>query len=95
MRRGHRRDHARSWANHVTIADPQHVRAAKELRRDYRRQDLANRARNAARIRAHPPDGHEVPIRALPDYDDLFGVHFATPPSGAQPPTPPSTIAER
>ncbi|AFR51614.1 IS21 family transposase [Gordonia sp. JH63] len=85
-------DHARSWANHVTIADPQHVRAAKELRRDYRRQDLANRARNAARIRAHP-DGHEVPIRALPDYDELFGVNFATPPQ-AHPPTT-STSIER
>ena len=29
-------DHDRSWANHVTIADAQHVRAAKDLRRDYR-----------------------------------------------------------
>lgn len=72
-------DHHRSWANHVTIADAQHVRAAKELRRDYRHQQRENRARNAARVRAHP-DGHEVAIRALPDYDDLFGVRFAAPP---------------
>ena len=85
-------DHDRSWANHVTIADAQHVRAAKELRRDYRNQQLQNRARNAARVRTHP-DGHEVPIRALPDYDDLFGVHFATPPPGGLTPTA-STITE-
>lgn len=70
-------DHQRSWANHVVVADPQHVRAAKELRRDYRLQDLTIKAANAARVRAHL-DGHEVPIRALPDYDDLYGVTFTT-----------------
>ena len=70
-------DHTRSWANHVTIADPQHVRAAKELRRDYRLQELTIAAANAARVRAHR-DGHEVPMRALPDYDALYGVDFTT-----------------
>ena len=44
-------DHDRSWANHVAIADAQYVRAAKELRRDYRNQQLQDRARNAARTR--------------------------------------------
>lgn len=70
-------DHQRSWANHVTIADPQHVRAATELRRNYRLQELNTKAANAARVRAHL-DGHHVPIRALPDYDDLYGVNFTT-----------------
>lgn len=68
-------DHRRSWANHVVIADPHHVRAAKELRRDYRLHGLTTTAANAARVRAHL-DGHHVPIRALPDYDDLYGVDF-------------------
>ena len=45
--------------------------------RNYRMQDLNIAAGNAARVRAHL-DGHQVPMRALPDYDDLYGVNFTT-----------------
>ncbi|MFF5182155.1 IS21 family transposase, partial [Micromonospora sp. NPDC000316] len=52
-----------------TITDPEHQATARLLR-----QDLAARRRQAS-TRSHA-DGHVVAIRALPDYDALFGVDF-------------------
>ncbi|WP_155821268.1 IS21 family transposase [Gordonia hirsuta] len=77
-------EHDRFWGRHASIADPQHVAAARELRVNYRLQDLNNRAANAARIRAHS-DGHTVPIRPLPDYDRLYGVDFTSGNGGLEP----------
>jgi hypothetical protein len=65
--------HNRYWGTGATVTDPQHVATAKQLRNSF----LATRARLAARAstRSHP-DGHVVAIRALPDYDALFGIDF-------------------
>jgi transposase len=53
-------DHARLWAKHQTIADPDHVEAAKLLRR--KRFDVV------------APRSHvEVEQRRLADYDALLG----------------------
>ena len=62
--------HPRCWAKARTITDPAH----QEIAADLRRALAADRERRAAR-RAHP-DGHPVALRALPDYDALFGVDF-------------------
>lgn len=62
-------DHARCWAHAATITDPAHRETARLLR-----ADLAARRRTAS-TRTHD-DGHVVAIRALPDYDALFGVDF-------------------
>jgi transposase len=62
-------DHARCWATAATITDPAHRELARLLR-----ADLAQRRQTRA-TRSHP-DGHVVAIRALPDYDALFGVDF-------------------
>jgi hypothetical protein len=63
--------HARSWAKHGVVTDPHHQATAATMR-----QALAieRRSRQAA-IRQHA-DGHAVVLRALPDYDALFGVDF-------------------
>lgn len=69
--------HRRSWAKQEVVTDPEHVTVAAGLRRDLaagRRQREA-----AAGGRAHA-DGHVVQLRALPDYDALFGVDFTAPP---------------
>jgi hypothetical protein len=65
-------DHDRCWGTARTITDPAHQDTAKRLR-----ADLAERRRHLDRpgTRSHV-DGHVVAIRALPDYDDLFGVDF-------------------
>ncbi len=68
-------DHTRSWGRELTITDPAHRETARVLR-----ADLAAR-RRAQATRSHP-DGHVVAIRALPDYDALFGVNFDLDPSG-------------
>jgi hypothetical protein len=63
------------------ITDPAHVELAAQLRRDFA-DDRAARDR-ASRLRQHA-DGHTVALRALPDYDALFGVDFTpTPPTPA------------
>ncbi|MBO4161712.1 IS21 family transposase [Micromonospora antibiotica] len=62
-------DHDRDWGHARTITDPEHQATARLLR-----QDLAARRRQAS-TRLHA-DGHVVAIRALPDYDALFGVDF-------------------
>ncbi len=71
-------DHARCWATAATITDPTHRETARLLR-----ADLAQRRRTQA-TRSHP-DGHVVAIRALPDYDALFGVDFDPRPSQTDP----------
>jgi transposase len=54
-------DHDRLWAKHQTVSDPEHVAAAKTLRRD--RIALVGPA-------AEP----EVEIRCLADYDTALGL---------------------
>lgn len=63
--------HPRSWAKRAVITDPAHVATAKVLRREHAQRRDANQA--LARRHA---DGHTVVLRALPDYDALFGVDF-------------------
>lgn len=64
-------DHARDWGHARTITDPTHQATARVLR-----QDLAVRRQQQARSTRIHGDGHVVAIRALPDYDALFGVDF-------------------
>jgi hypothetical protein len=66
--------HDRSWAKHGVVTDPAHTAAAARMR-----QALAeDRQRRQAATRHHA-DGHAVALRALPDYDALFGVDFTNP----------------
>lgn len=65
--------HERVWASGATITDPAHRDTARLLRADLAAQ--RERATSRGDLRAHP-DGHVVAIRALPDYDALFGVDF-------------------
>jgi transposase len=63
--------HHRSWAKQAVVTDPEHAATARQMR-----QALAlDREKRAAATRHHP-DGHAVALRALPDYDALFGVDF-------------------
>lgn len=62
--------HDRSLRTGQTITDPEHVVVAARLRAHYR-------APKPATVRSHQ-DGHQVQIRALSDYDALFGVDFTT-----------------
>jgi transposase len=63
--------HGRSWAKHGVITDAGHVATAKLMRRS-----LAEDRRRRAAATRHHGDGHPVTLRALPDYDELFGVDF-------------------
>ena len=54
-------DHERAWAKHQSISDPEHVAAAKLLRRD-----------RIGLVRPAPEP--EVEIRCLADYDTALGV---------------------
>lgn len=66
--------HDRSWAKHGLVTDPVHKATAERMR-----QALAeDRQRRQAATRHHS-DGHAVALRALPDYDALFGVDFTNP----------------
>jgi hypothetical protein len=66
--------HVRSWAKQDVVTDPAHRALAAQLR-----QALAeDRQRRQAAVRHHA-DGHAVTLRALPDYDALFGVDFTNP----------------
>ncbi|MEV4415443.1 IS21 family transposase [Catellatospora sp. NPDC049609] len=66
--------HDRSWAKHGLVTDPVHKATAERMR-----QALAeDRQRRQAAVRHHT-DGHAVALRALPDYDALFGVDFTNP----------------
>ncbi|WP_264928689.1 IS21 family transposase [Streptomyces sp. A012304] len=63
--------HQRSWAKQAVVTDPVHAATAARMR-----QALAlDRQRRQAATRQHS-DGHAVALRALPDYDALFGVDF-------------------
>lgn len=73
--------HQRSWAKHVVITDPGHGAAAAAMR-----QALAvDRRARAGASRQHT-DGHAVALRALPDYDALFGVDFTPTPDPPEEP---------
>jgi hypothetical protein len=63
--------HTRSWARHGVVTDPEHAAAAARMR-----QALGEDRRRRAVATRHHPDGHAVTMRALPDYDALFGVDF-------------------
>ncbi len=63
--------HERSWAKQTVVTDPAHAATAHRMR-----QALAlDREKRQAATRHHA-DGHAVALRALPDYDALFGVDF-------------------
>jgi transposase len=63
--------HARSWSKHGVVTDPNHRATAAAMRQALA---LQRQSRQAA-TRFHG-DGHAVMLRALPDYDALFGVDF-------------------
>jgi hypothetical protein len=73
--------HERVWASGMTVTDPEHRAIARALRTEF----AATRDRGRRDTRSHP-DGHVVALRALPDYDALFGVTFD--PAPATPDTP-------
>jgi hypothetical protein len=66
-------DHDRCWDTRRTITDPAHQATAKQLRADLAARREERRTQRLQRAHA---DGHVVAIRALPDYDALFGVDF-------------------
>jgi transposase len=66
--------HDRSWAKHGLVTDPVHKATAERMRQAL----AADRQRRQAATRHHT-DGHAVALRALPDYDALFGVEFTNP----------------
>jgi hypothetical protein len=72
-------DHPRCWAHRVVVTDPVHKAAAAVLRAEFNQAKTARElaARRAVRhgARRHD-DGTSVELRALPDYDALFGVDF-------------------
>jgi transposase len=70
-------DHPRSWARRSVVTDPAHVTAAAGLRTAWKHEQAARAA-----VRRHG-DGHQVALRALPDYDALFGVEFTAAPTAA------------
>jgi transposase len=65
--------HRRSWVKHDLVTDPVHAAVAAQLRAGF----AAERHRRE-QSRRHA-DGHPVALRALPDYDTLFGVDFTVP----------------
>jgi hypothetical protein len=66
--------HQRSWAKHGVITDSAHKAMAASMRRA-----LAEDRRTRQAAQRHHTDGHAVALRALPDYDALFGVDFTNP----------------
>jgi len=71
--------HARSWAKQGVVTDPDHRATAAKMRQALA---LERQSRQAA-TRQHA-DGHTVMLRALPDYDALFGVDFTNPTTEAR-----------
>ncbi|SDG76372.1 hypothetical protein SAMN05216377_1156 [Pseudonocardia oroxyli] len=63
--------HVRSWARRGVVTDPSHVATAHQMRLALAEQRRAQQGG----ARRHS-DGHAVALRALPDYDALFGVDF-------------------
>lgn len=70
--------HQRSWAKQAVVTDPAHAATAARMRQAF----AVDRRRREAATRRHP-DGHAVTLRALPDYDALFGVDFDPTPTKA------------
>ncbi len=73
--------HQRSWAKQAVITDPVHAATAARMRQAL----AADRERRQAATRCQR-DGHAVTLRALPDYDALFGVDFNPTPEEASTP---------
>ena len=67
--------HERVWASGATITDPEHRATARAMRTEFATTRDRARARHHSSTRSHT-DGHVVALRALPDYDALFGVTF-------------------
>jgi transposase len=65
--------HERSWANEQVLRNPAHLERAQQLR-----HELSQKRRDQERAVRRHNDGTPVPIRALSEYDALFGVNFAT-----------------
>jgi len=63
--------HGRSWAKQQVVTDPVHAATAQRMR-----QSLAEERERRQAASRHRSDGHAVALRALPDYDALFGVDF-------------------
>ena len=82
--------HDRSWASHGVITDPAHVATAHQMRLALAEQRRAQQRAQQTGARQHS-DGHPVALRALPDYDALFGVDFDPTPTG--PTTTPTAAA--
>jgi hypothetical protein len=61
--------HQRVWARHQVITDLSHVVTAAHLRRHFTEQKQIRPPRRHS-------DGHPVQLRALTDYDAMFGVDF-------------------
>lgn len=68
--------HIRSWARQGVVTDPAHKEAAARMRQSFAAQRKEHQERQAALALRHHADGHAVALRALPDYDALFGVDF-------------------
>jgi transposase len=66
--------HIRSWAKQGVVTDPAHRATAQQMR-----QALALERQSRQAATRHHVDGHAVTLRALPDYDALFGVDFTNP----------------
>lgn len=82
--------HQRNWSSGATITDPEHQAIARALRTEF--AATRDRARRSARSHV---DGHVVALRALPDYDALYGVSFDPAPSTHDTPADiPATTAE-
>jgi transposase len=73
-------DHERIWAAHQTISDPEHVAAAKALRRE--RVGVLRPVRDAHESQ----DSHdgEVERRCLADYDQALGIDLDSPLEGSR-----------
>ena len=84
-------DHDRSWAKHAVVTDPAHVATAHQMRLALAEQRRAQQQAQQSGARRHS-DGHPVAIRALPDYDALFGVDF-NPTTWTDPTTDPTAAA--
>ncbi|WP_042425507.1 IS21 family transposase [Streptacidiphilus anmyonensis] len=63
--------HERSWAKQQVVTDSAHAATAQRMR-----QALADDRERRQAASRHHSDGHAVALRALPDYDALFGVDF-------------------
>ena len=59
----------------MVVTDPAHVATAHQMRRALAEQRRVQQRAEQSGARRHS-DGHPVAIRALPDYDALFGVDF-------------------